>query len=135
MSPGDDGFVGPGVETAPVRAGAVPEKPVPWVETRAGGMFFVNAVLVAPIFMALYPWTVRWVLRATGVLNGPSRIFDPVPAVAAHFAPVLGWLSIPAAWLVWRNLRVVDRRWARIALWIFLVTHVGMVVYTVTRWL
>mgnify|MGYP001814635506 CR=1 FL=1 len=107
----------------------------PWVETRAGGLFFVNAILVAPIFMALYPWTLRWLLRALGVLDRPSRILDPVPAVAAHFAPLLGWLSIPAAWLVWKNLRIIDRSWARIALWIFLAAHLGMVLYTLTLWL
>ncbi len=107
----------------------------PWVETRPGGHFFINAVLVAPIFMALYPWTLRWLLRALGILDRPSRILDPVPAVAAHFAPFLGWLSIPAAWLVWKNLQEIDRDWARGALWIFLVAHVGMLLYTVTRWL
>lgn len=115
------------------RAEPPPEEP--WVETRAGGLFFINAVLVAPIFMALYPWTLRWVLRGLGVLDRPSRILDPVPAVAAHFAPFLGWLSIPAAWLVWKNLRDIDRPWARVALWIFLAAHAGMVVYTATRWL
>ncbi|MEJ2541858.1 MAG: hypothetical protein P8188_18140 [Gemmatimonadota bacterium] len=107
----------------------------PWIETRAGGLFFVNAVLVAPIFMALYPWTLRWILRSLGVLDRPSRVLDPVPAVADHFAPYVGWVSILAAWLVWKNLRIVDRIWARRALWVFLAAHAGMVVYTVTRWL
>ena len=105
----------------------------PWIETRAGGLFFVNAVLAAPVLMALYPWTIRWVLRVTGVLNRPSRILDPVPAVADHVIPVLGWLAIPAAWLVVRNLRIIDRTWARRALWVFLAVHVGTVVYTVLR--
>lgn len=105
----------------------------PWVETRAGGMFFLNAVLAAPVLMALYPWAIRRVLRVTGALDRPSRILDPVPAVADHLIPVLGWLAIPAAWLVIRNLRIVDRVWARRALWLFLVVHVGTVVYTVLR--
>ncbi|UCC25735.1 MAG: hypothetical protein JSU98_01305 [Gemmatimonadales bacterium] len=108
---------------------------VPWVETRAGGWFFVNAVLAAPVFMALYPWSVRWLLRTTGILDRPSRILDPVPAVADHLIPVLGWLSIPAAWLVLRNLRMVDRTWARRALCVFLVAHVGTLAYTVSRFL
>ena len=104
---------------------------LPWIETRAGGWFFVNSILAAPVFMALYPWTVRWLLRAAGILDRPSRI----PAVADHFIPVLGWLSIPAAWLVLRNLRMVERPWARRALWLFLVAHMGTLVYTVTRFM
>ena len=96
-------------------------------------MFFVNAVLAAPALMALYPWTIRWVLRTAGVLNRPSKVLDPVPAVANHVIPILGWLAIPAAWLVIRNLRVARRPWARRALWVFLAVHVGTVVYTVMR--
>ena len=107
----------------------------PWVETRAGGLFFVNAILAAPILMALYPWTLRWLLRAAGVLDRPSRILDPVPAVADHFIPVLGWLALPAAWLVWRTLGMVERPWARRALWLFLGVHTGTLVYTVTRFM
>lgn len=111
------------------------ESSTPWVETRAGGLFFVNALLVAPMFMVLYPWTLRWLLRITGVMNRPSRILDPVPAVADYVIPVLGWLAIPAAWLVWKNLGIIDRVWARRALWVFLITHCGTVVYTVTRFM
>lgn len=105
----------------------------PWVETRAGGMFFINAVLAAPVLMTLYPWTIRWVLRTAGLLDRPSKILDPVPAVANHVIPILGWLAIPAAWLVIRNLRIVERVWARRALWLFLAVHVGTVIYTVMR--
>jgi hypothetical protein len=120
-----------------VRVGPPPEIPPasesPWIETRPGGLFFVNAVLAAPALMALYPWTIRWILRVAGVLNRPSRILDPVPAVADHVIPVLGWLAIPAAWLVIRNLRVIDRDWARRGLWLFLAIHLGTVVYTILR--
>ena len=122
---------------APAPGGTPPEiapaAESPWVETRAGGLFFVNAVLAAPALIALYPWTIRWLLRAAGILNRPSRILDPVPAVANHVIPILGWLAIPAAWLVIRNLRDIDRVWARRALWLFLALHVGTVVYTVLR--
>jgi len=96
-------------------------------------MFFVNAVLAAPVLMTLYPWTIRWILRTTGLLNRPSKVLDPVPAVANHIIPVLGWLAIPAAWLVIRNLRIAERVWARRALWLFLAVHVGTVAYTVMR--
>ena len=110
-----------------------PSSEEPWIETRPGGMFFVNAVLAAPVLMALYPWSIRWVLRAAGVLNRPSKILDPVPAVADHVIPILGWLAIPAAWLVVRNLRIVDRPWARGGLLVFLAVHVGTVLYTLFR--
>jgi len=124
---------GAATPTDPVTPKVAPASEAPWVETRAGGLFFVNAVLAAPALMALYPWTIRWVLRATGILDRPSRVLDPVPAVADHVIPVLGWLAIPAAWLVLRNLRIVDRRWPRRALWAFLVLHVGTLGYTLVR--
>jgi hypothetical protein len=111
-----------------------PDAP-PWVETRAGGVFFVNALLAAPMFVALYPWTVRWLLRAAGVLDRPSRILDPVPAVAAHFAPVVGWLALPALAFTLYGLRIVDRRWARVLLGIFAAGHLWTIVYTLALWI
>ncbi len=103
----------------------------PWVETSEGGLFFVNAILAAPIMMVLLPWVLRWVLRTSGALNRPSRVLDPIPAVAGHVLPIVGWLSIPAAWLVWKGLRVVEPRWARRLLWIFLALHLGTLAFTV----
>jgi hypothetical protein len=107
----------------------------PWVETRPGGLFFVNALLVAPVLMVLYPVLLRWLLGALTGFDGPSPILDPVPLVAAYVAPVVGWLALPAAGLVIWNLGTVDRRWARGLLWLFLATHVGVLVYTLGRWL
>jgi len=110
-----------------------PTSEAPWIETGPGGFFFVNAVLAAPALMALYPWTIRWILRSAGVLNRPSKVLDPVPAVADHVIPILGWLALPAAWLVVKNLRTVDRVWARRALWVFLAVHLGTLGYTLWR--
>ena len=107
----------------------------PWVETRAGSVFFINALLAAPVFVALYPWTMRWLLRVTGILDRPSRILDPVPAVAAHFAPVVGWLAIPALIFSVYGYRIADRRWARILLGIFAVAHLGTIIYTAGQWI
>ena len=107
----------------------------PWVETRAGGVFFINALLAAPLMMTLYPWTLRWMLRAAGLLDRPSRILDPVPAVAAHFAPVVGLLALPALAFTLHGLRIVDRRWARVLLGIFAIGHVGTLIYTVAAWM
>lgn len=108
---------------------------VPWVETRAGGLFFINAVLVAPVFMVLYPLAVRMLLRALVGFEGPSPMLDTVPLVAAYVAPVVGWLAVPAAILVVWNLRLVDRIWARGLLWVFLASHVAVLAYTLARWL
>ncbi|MBT8335947.1 MAG: hypothetical protein KJO11_05040 [Gemmatimonadetes bacterium] len=106
----------------------------PWVETRPGAVFFINALAAAPVFVALYPWAVRWLLRTAGILDRPSRILDPVPAVAAHFAPVVGWLALPALAFAIYGFRIADRRWARVLLGIFAVAHVGTVIYTAAQW-
>lgn len=105
----------------------------PWVESRAGGLFFLNALLVAPVLMVLYPIALRGLLEVVIGFEGPSRVLDPVPMVAAYVAPVVGWLAIPAAALAIWNLRVVDRGWARVLLWLFLGAHVGVLLYTLGR--
>lgn len=107
----------------------------PWVETRPGAFFFVSAVLAAPVLMALYPWVLRWGLRTFAGLDRPSRILDPVPAVAAYVAPVIGWLALPALLVTLRALQVADRVWARRVLGLFALLHLGTLVYTASRWL
>lgn len=106
----------------------------PWIETRSGMVFFLNALLASPLLIVAYPWAVRWLLRATGLLDRPSRILDPVPAVAAHMMPVLGWLALPALGFAIYGLRLADRRWARILLILFVIGHIGTVIYTIGRW-
>lgn len=107
----------------------------PWVETRAGGLFFVNALLAAPALMVLYPIALRALLHAITGFDRPSPLLDTVPLVAAHVAPVIGWLALPAAALTIWNLRITDRPWARVALRVFLVLHIGVLVYTAARWI
>lgn len=107
----------------------------PWVETRSGGLFFVSAVLVAPPLIALYPVLLRGLLHALIGFDRPSRILDPVPAVAAYVAPVVGWLALPALWLTLKARAAADRRWARRLLEVFALVHVGTLVYTISRWL
>ncbi|MGD2068837.1 MAG: hypothetical protein PVI57_09225 [Gemmatimonadota bacterium] len=106
----------------------------PWIETRAGSLFFLNALLVAPAAMALVPLGLGAALRGLGVLVGPSPLFDTIPRVARYFAPRLGWLAAPAAVVAWKGLGVVDRKGPRRALIVFLVAHVATVAYTVWRW-
>ncbi len=107
----------------------------PWVETRAGGLFFINALLAAPALMVLYPVALRGLLRVFAGLERPVPILDTVPLVAAYIAPVVGWLALPAGALALWNLRMVDRRWARALLVLFVALHAGVLVYTAARWL
>ncbi len=107
----------------------------PWVETRAGGLFFVSAVFVAPPLIALYPVLLRALLHALIGFDRPSRILDPVPAVAAYVAPVVGWLALPALWLTLTARAAADRLWAQRLLEIFALVHVGTLAYTISRWL
>lgn len=108
----------------------------PWVETRAGGWFFVNAVLVAPELIVLVPLVARAALRAAGFVEGPSRFLDPIPAVADYMLPRLGWLLVVPIWTTVRNLRMAGvKRWARAGLWAMLLLHLAFLGYTVGRWL
>lgn len=107
----------------------------PWVETPAGGLFFVNAVLVGPELVVLFPLVVGAILRGTGLLEGPSRFIDPVPRVAAHVLPWVGWMLIGPLWLTVRNLRMEGvKAWARIALYGMAGLHLLFLGYTVWRW-
>jgi len=105
-----------------------------WIETRAGGLFFVNALLVAPLGVALFPWLLGVLARATGVVRGASPILDTIPTMAWYFLPRLGWLALPAAWLAWRGLAVVDRAGPRRWLRVFLAAHVATVAAAMARW-
>ena len=107
---------------------------VPWVETREGGLFFINAVLVAPLFMVLLPLGLRGLFRSLGALNRPSPVLDPIPAVAAHMLPVLGIALVIPLILTLKNLRIARRPAVKTALWIFLASHVGFLTYTVLSW-
>ena len=106
----------------------------PWIETRAGGLFFVNALLVTPAAVVLFPLAMGALLRAAGVIQGPSRVFDTIPAMADYFVPRVGWLAIPAAWVAWKGLRAVERPGFRAALAVFLGVHLATVAWTLWRW-
>lgn len=123
-----------GAEGDDRRAGK--ERKSPWVESRAGGLFFVNSVLVAPELIVLLPLLVGALLRALGLLEGPSRFIDPIPRVAAHVLPAVGWLLVVPLWTTWRNLQMDGvKPWARRALYGMLVLHLSFLAYTLSRWL
>lgn len=107
----------------------------PWIETRAGGLFFLNAVVVGPLALVLVPVVIGAVVRGLGLMTGPSAVLDTIPAVARYVAPTLGWLAAPAAWLAIWTFRKTEKTEARWALLAFLVAHLGVLAYTVSRWL
>lgn len=106
----------------------------PWIESREGMSFFVNAVLAAPALMVLFPLVLGGALRLVGLLEGPSVVFDTIPRVAAYVAPAVGWLAVVPLVTTGLNLRIATRRWVRALLILFLVLHLGVMGYTVFRW-
>lgn len=115
--------------------GPRPADDLPWIETRGGGLFFANVLLVTPIAVALFPLLLGALLRTTGSLQGPSPMFDTIPTVAAWAAPGVGWLAAPAAWFAGWSRSQVERRGARAWLAVFLFLHLLTLAYTVWRWL
>jgi len=108
----------------------------PWIETREGGLFFVNALLLFPYLMVLIPLLTRVFVR--GVLGGlpeESVIVDTFPMLAEYLLPRMGWLAVGPAWLTWRNLGMEHRVLPRLALGFLLVTHLVVVAWTVSGWL
>ena len=116
-------------------AGGPPVDGTPWIETPAGTLFFLNAVLVTPVAVVLLPLAVGSALRALGLLDGPSPLWDPIPAVAAHVGPWVGWLAAVPLALTARNLAIVDRPGPRAALAVFLVAHLGVLCWTAAQWI
>ena len=106
----------------------------PWVETREGGWFFVNALLVAPAFMVAFPWTLRWLLGMAGVASGPNRFLDTIPTIAAFIVPYVGWLAVLPLATTIHALRLVGPGRARWALRAFLLVHAGVLAYTIWWW-
>lgn len=112
------------------------DRGTPWVETRAGGLFFVNAVLVAPELIVVAPLLAGAVLRGLGLLQGPSRFIDTIPQVAAYVLPWTGWVLVIPLWTTIRNLRMEGvGRWARWVLYGMAGLHVAFLAYTVRSWI
>jgi hypothetical protein len=104
----------------------------PFVETRAGGLFFLNAVLAAPALIVLMPLLARGALRAIGALEGPTRLLDPVPAVAAYAGPWIAWLSVIPLWTIRRNLRMELPAAARATLYACALLHAAVLAWWVS---
>jgi len=113
----------------------LPPREAPWIETRAGELFFVNAVLVSPELVVLLPLVVGFVLRSLGLLQGPSRFIDTIPRVAAYVLPWIGWVLVVPLWTTVKNLRMEGvGTWPRRALWGMGILHVLFLAYTAWRW-
>lgn len=105
----------------------------PWVETPEGARFFVNAVLVAPELIVVFPLVVGVFLRAVGLVQGPTVFLDVVPWVAGYAIPYVAWLLPIPIWTTLRNLKVASGR-VRVVLFGFLALHSSFLGYAVLRW-
>ncbi len=142
----DEGMPTDRVPAAPVAPVAPVAPPVPftppasvakepWIETRQGGWFFVNALLVAPELVVLFPLVLGML---SGVLvpgREPSPFLDTIPFLASKAIPLLGWLLVIPIWTTIRNLRMDGLRLPKVFLGIFLVLHVSFLGYTVWSWI
>ena len=106
----------------------------PWIETRQGGLFFLNAVLVIPELVVLFPLSLKVLVGLIAAERNPSPFIDTIPFVASKSIPFLGWLLVVPIWLCLRNLRVESLRLPRVALVFFLILHLSFLGYTVASW-
>jgi len=107
----------------------------PWIETREGGWFFVNALLVAPELVVLFPLALSWLATALAPDRAPSPFLDTIPFVASNALPFVGWVLVIPIWTTVKNLRMGGSRLARVALGFFLLLHLSFLAYTVRSWL
>lgn len=129
-SPGPDA---PGKERAV--EGREAERVEPWIETRRGGLFFVNALLVAPELVVLFPLTLRFLVSLVAPHRNPSPFLDTIPFVASRSIPYLGWLLVIPIWTTIRNLRIEPLPLPRGALVFFLLLHLAFLGYTALSWM
>ena len=127
----EDGGGGGNAVPAPGGEGGRAE---PWIESREGGLFFVNALLVAPELVVLLPLALQLLVGAMVPERNPSPFLDTIPFVASKAIPFLGWLILIPVWTTVRNLRIETRVFPRIALVCFLLSHVSFLGYTVWVW-
>jgi hypothetical protein len=115
-------------------SGGQPPGETRWIETRRGGLFFVNALLIFPYVMVLVPLVTRIVVRARGGLPEVSEIVDTFPLIAEYLLPRVGWMILVPLALVIRNLMIEPDPRPRRVLWGFLAIHVLFLGWTVGVW-
>lgn len=107
----------------------------PWVETREGGLFFLNAVLVMPELVVLVPVTLRTVFDLLVPDRGASPFLDTIPFVAARALPIIGWLLVIPIWTTVRNLKMARKPLAGVALVVILLIHLSFLGFAILSWL
>jgi hypothetical protein len=107
----------------------------PWIESRQGGWFFLNSVLVAPELVVLFPLVAGAVVSLLAPGREPSPFLDTIPFVASKAIPVLGWLLVIPIWTTVKNLRMPGRALPRMVLSVFLLLHLGFLGYAIRSWL
>ncbi len=106
----------------------------PWIETSRGGWFFVNALLVGPELVVLFPLALG-AMATWLVPDRPSSPFlDTIPFVASKAIPFVGWLLVVPVWTTWKNLRLEPLLLPRLALGLFLALHLSFLAFTVWSW-
>jgi hypothetical protein len=106
----------------------------PWIETKQGEWFFVNALLVAPELVVLFPLAAGAVVSLLAPGREPSPFLDTIPFLASKALPFVGWLLVIPIWAAIRGLRMGGRLLPRIALGVFLAMHLGFLGYTIHSW-
>ncbi|MGD8360905.1 MAG: hypothetical protein PVJ04_05700, partial [Gemmatimonadota bacterium] len=105
-----------------------------WIETRQGGLFFVNAILVAPELVVLFPLALQLLVGLIAPERNPSPFLDTIPFVASKSIPYLGWLLVIPIWTTVKNLRLESLPIPRAALLVFLLLHISFLGYTLLSW-
>ena len=108
---------------------------MPWVETRSGSLFFVNALLIFPHVMVIVPLLTRMMVRGAGGMQREVPIVDTFPLIAEYLLPRAGWLLVLPIALVVLNLRWERAALPRAGLFLFLFLHAGFLAWTVATWL
>lgn len=107
----------------------------PWIETPSGGLFFVNALLVAPELVVLFPLTLQFIVGLLVPERAPSPFLDTIPFVASKAIPFLGWFLVIPIWTTVRNLKMETATLPRLALVLFLLLHLAFLGYTIWSWI
>ena len=106
----------------------------PWIETTQGGWFFVNALLVAPELVVLFPLVLGWIVGLVAPDRASSPFIDTIPFVASKAIPYLGWVLVIPLWTTVKAIRLPGLVLPRVALGFFLLVHLGFLGYTVWSW-